>query len=334
VTTASRKRLGALALAATFAVGACTPGAENGNGGVRGTIVVSGSSTVEPISTGVAEMFRERNRGFNYAVEGPGTGDGFQRFCNGETDISDASRRIKPEEAAICEAAGIEYIGLKVAIDGLTVLTSPSNPVACLTFTDLYGLLGPESQGLRTWGAAQAFAAQLGSTTTFPDGDLVITAPGEESGTFDSFVELVIGKMAEARGLDEQQRTTRPDYTASANDNAIVEGISGAPTSLGWVGYAFYEENAAQVHAIAIDREGDGACVEPTDETIADGSYPIARDLYIYVNTAKAEENEALAAYVDFYLAEGTIAEVLEWVPFVNLPPDELAETRAAWEGR
>jgi phosphate transport system substrate-binding protein len=333
VKVSTPRRLSALALCAIFTIGACGGGPEPP--GVRGSILVSGSSTVEPISTGVAELFRESNRGFGYVVEGPGTGDGFQRFCNDETDISGASRKIKEEEAAICAEVGIEYIELKVATDGIAVLTSIANDaVACLSFADLYALLGPESQGIRNWRDAQDLAAELGSNTILPDADLVITAPGEESGTFDSFVELVIHRTAESRGMPKESRTTRPDYTASANDNAIVEGVAGAPTSLGWVGFAFYEEHTDKVRAIPIDKQGDGNCVEPSHETIADKTYPIARDLYIYVNKANAEKNEALAAYVDYYLQEGTIAEVLGWVPYVNLPADELARTRAAWNAR
>ena len=159
----------------------------------------------------------------------------------------------------------------------------------------------------------------------------MITGPGEESGTFDSFVELVIAGFAEERGQDE---TTRPDYTASANDNAIIEGISGSATSLGWVGFAFAEENLDKVKLINVAEEANGTCVEPTPETIASNEYPIARDLFIYVNKAKAEENAAVAAYVDFYVADGTIAKVLETVPYVNLTPEALAESRAAWEAR
>ena len=291
-------------------------------GGVTGSIFVSGSSTVEPISSGVAELFKDANPGFEYTVEGPGTGDGFKKFCAGETDISDASRAIKDEEAAACAEAGVEYVELKVAIDGLSILTSVNNTaISCLSFADIYALVGPESTGFAKWSDGAAIATELGSTTTLPDAELVITGPGEESGTFDSFVELVIAKTAEAR---TQDATTRPDYTASANDNAIIEGIAGSDTSLGWVGFAFAEENLDKVRLINVSEEPNGTCVEPTADTIASGEYPIARDLYIYVNKAKAAENPAVVDYVDFYLAEGTIAKVLETVPYVNLPADAL----------
>jgi len=344
VTIAPPKRIGALALVAAFAVAACgggatpapatqAPGASEAPGaGVSGSIVVSGSSTVEPISTGVAELFKQQNPDWNYQIEGPGTGDGFARFCNGETDISDASRAIKDEEAEKCKAAGVEYVELKIAYDGMAMLTSVDNTaISCLSFADIYALVGPESTGFTKWSDGAAIAKELGSNTTLPEADLVITGPGEESGTYDSFVEIVLAKTAESRGQEAQ---TRPDYTSSANDNVIIEGITSNPTSFGWVGLAFAEENADKVREIPVSKDANGTCVEPSAATVSDGTYPVSRPLFIYVNKAKAAENAAVSAYVDFYLAEGTITTVLEAVPYVNLPADELAATRAAWEAR
>ena len=357
MTITNPTRLGALALTAVFAISACSTGggATTGSataastassteptsaastepsaaaGGVNGTITVSGSSTVEPISTGVAEAFKAQNAGFNYTIEGPGTGDGFKRFCAGEIDISDASRKIKDEEAATCQAAGIEYTELKIAIDGITVMTSPANTaVECLSFVDLYALVGPESTGFKKWTDAQALAKELGSNTVFPDADLTVTGPGEESGTFDSFVELVLQKIGEGHGQTDV--TTRPDYIASANDNTIIEGIAGSPSSLGWVGFAFAEENTDKVKEIQVAKDANGTCVAPTAETIADGSYPVSRALYIYVNKAKAAANPAVVAYLDYYLADGTISKVLETVSYVNLPAADLTATRSAWD--
>lgn len=298
--------------------------------GITGSISVSGSSTVEPISTGVAEAFAADNPDFEYTIEGPGTGDGFKKFCGGEIDIADASRQIKDEEKAACDAAGIAYVELKIAFDGMSVLTSTANTaVECLSLADLYALVGPESTGFANWSDAQKLATELGSTTTFPSATLTITGPGEESGTFDSFVELAIKGIASER---KQEVTTRPDYTASANDNAIIDGISGTDTSLGWVGFAFAEENKDKVREIAIAKNPGDACIAPNATTIADGSYPLSRSLYLYVNTAKAKANPAVVAYVDYYLAEGTIATVLETVPYVNLSAEALAATRSAWD--
>ena len=340
MTIKNPRRLGALALMAAFAIGACSnngastsPGTaaeSNGPAGVTGSILVAGSSTVEPISTGVAEALKIANPDFNYTVTGEGTGDGFKRFCTGETDISDASRKIKDEEAASCATAGVEYVELQIAYDGITVMTSPDDTaVECLSFADLYALIGPESTGFAKWSDAQALGTELGSKLTYPDASLDITGPGEESGTFDSFVELVIKKTAEARKKDE---TSRPDYVASANDNAIIEGIIGSSSSLGWVGFAFAEENKDTVKELAVSKEPGGDCIAPTAETIADGSYPISRSLYVYVNKAKAAANPAVAAYVDFYLTDRTISSVLESVPYVNLPAATLGETRTAWD--
>jgi phosphate transport system substrate-binding protein len=358
VTILTTKRIGAMALSAAFAMGACSsPGAattapttvasqppagesaappESSAPAVSGSINVSGSSTVEPISTGVAEAFAATNPEFAYTIKGPGTGDGFKVFCKGETDISDASRKIKDEEAKVCTDAGIEYIELAIAYDGMTVMTNPENAaVTCLSFADLYALVGPESQGFTKWTDAQALAKEIGSNTTFPDADLTVTGPGEESGTYDSFVELALDKIADPRGKIDpatKHTTTRPDYQASANDNTIIEGITGAPASLGWVGFAFAEENKDKVAEIQVSKDPNGTCVAPTAETIADGSYPLSRTLYIYVNKAKAAENPALVAYVDYYLADGTVSKVLETVPYVNLPAEKLTESRSTWD--
>ncbi|HEX7096821.1 MAG TPA: phosphate ABC transporter substrate-binding protein PstS family protein [Acidimicrobiales bacterium] len=304
--------------------------APSGSGGLSGTVVVSGSSTVEPISIRVSEKFRQDNPDVDVSVDGPGTGDGFELFCNGETDINDASSKVKPEQEQACAENGIEFIELQIGNDGISVMTNTANDaVECLSFADLYALIGPESQGFDNWSDAQALAAELGSTTQFPDAPLDIVGPGEESGTFSSFVELVIENFNEDRGQDA---TTRPDYQSSADDNVIIQGIEGSDTSLGWVGFAYAKE-AANVKILPIAEEPGGECIEPTDETIADSSYPISRPLFIYVNKAKAETNPALAAYVDFYLSDAGIASVSE-VGYVELSPADLEATRAVWEAR
>ena len=322
--------IGALALAGCVTTSRSSEGADPGTQ----TVLVSGSSTVEPISSLVAEDFAAQSDGFEYEVDGPGTGDGFALFCQGETDISDASRPISEEEIAACEENGIPWVELKVAVDGISVITSTANDaVTCLSFGDLYALLGPESQGFDNWSAADDLAAELGdeygtSNAPFPDSALEVTAPGEESGTYDSFLEIVFGDIAEVR---EQEEVARPDYTASADDNVIIEGISGAEGSLGWVGFAFYEENADTVKALEVDG-GDG-CVAPTAESIASNEYPISRDLFIYVNSDRADANPAVAEFVDYYLSDAGIAAVAE-AGYVDLTPEALEETRAAWEGR
>ena len=334
-------RLFLVALAVALVGAACGSDDDNGGDGgsdvaegVSGTVTVSGSSTVEPISAANAEKFAGVNPDVNITVEGPGTGDGFALFCNGETDVSDASRPIDPEEEIpACEKNGIEYIELKVGIDGLTVMTNPANEsVECLSFKDLYALLGPESDGFESWSDANGLAEEIGAEhAPYPDAPLDVTAPGEESGTYDSFAELVLEDIAvEERKQSEDGPFVRSDYQASANDNVIIQGIEGSESSLGWVGFAYFAQNTDGVRAIPIAEEGDD-CVEPTTETISSGDYPIARDLYIYVNKANAEENAALKAYIDFYMSDEGFTSVNQ-VGYVDLPSETIEETRSIWE--
>jgi phosphate transport system substrate-binding protein len=304
------------------------PGA-NGGTGLTGDIFISGSSTVEPITALVAEKFAAENPDVSINVEGPGTSDGFELFCNGESDVQDASRAISDEEIQACESNGIEYVELNVAIDGLSVLTSPENSaVTCLAFSDLYALLGPESQGYENWSDANSLGEEIDAPNVpYPDAPLVVTAPGEESGTYDSFVELVLADIAEERGQGE---ATRPDYQASGNDNVIIEGIASSPTSLGWVGYAFFEQNQDVVKALEIDG-GDG-CVAPTPDSISQGQYPIARPLYIYANKDKARDSEALRAFVDFYMTDAGLIDSVQEVGYVMVHEEDLQLTRSTWE--
>lgn len=314
-----------LSVMALMGMAACGGGGD----GEENAVVISGSSTVEPITIAVAEKFNDENPGVDIPVDGPGTGDGFELFCNGETDVNDASSKIKQEQIDACAANDIEFIELWIGNDGLSVLTNRANSaVECLNFADLYALTGPESQGVDNWNEAEALAKELGSVTDLPDEALDIVGPGEESGTFASYVELVLEGITEER---DQEPTTRPDYQASADDNVIIQGVQGSETSLGWVGFAFAKE-AQDVRLVPIAEEPGAECVTPDDETIADGSYPISRPLFIYVNKEKAEASPSLAAFVDFYLNEG-ISSVSE-VGYVSLSDDDLAETRSRWETR
>ena len=294
-----------------------------------GEVFVTGSSTVEPISVRVSELAAEVSGDqLLVTVEGPGTGDGFEIFCGGDADVTGASRAIKDEEAQACADAGVEFVEIKIGIDGLTVATNPANTaVECLDTAALYALIGPESEGFDSWADANAIAGELGSAyATLPDAPLVISGPGEESGTYDSFVEFAIAPYAEDRGADE---ATRADYTSSANDNLIVEGIEGSDTSIGWVGYAYYKAEGDRMKAIAIADDA-GACVLPTDDTVADGSYPFSRDLFIYVNVAKAQENPAVKSYVDLYLSDEGIVQVSD-AGYVQERAEDLEAARSAW---
>ena len=292
---------------------------------LSGTIDISGSSTVEPISVRVQELFNETYPDVNITVDGPGTGDGFQLFCEGTTDISDASRAIKDEEAQACADADVEYTEIQVGIDGIAVMTNSANEaVTCVSFEQIYGLVGPESTGFENWSDANALVTEIGGDGSLPDAPLDIYGPGEESGTFDSFIEIVLEDIAEERG---QEAITRPDYNPAADDNVILQGIQSSDTTFGWVGFAFADQ-AENVTLLEVDG-GDG-CVPANQDTIADNSYPISRPLFIYVNNAKAAESEALTAFVDFYLAEGLDTAVSE-VDYVPLAEDRKEEVRQAW---
>ena len=315
---------------------------EGGGTAVDGEILAIGSSTVEPIMSIALEDFAAANEGaVTFEVDGPGTGDGFAIFCDDGSDIANASRPIDEEEMALCEETGIEYVELKIGIDGLSVITSPDNAdVSCLSFGDLYALMGPEAEGFASWTDANDLAAELGSefgetNSPFPDASLDITAPGEESGTYGSFIEIALGDVAEARLesgaiTEDVAETLRPDYQASADDNVIIENIGGSPSSLGFVGFAFADQNADSVKTLEVDG-GDG-CVAPDPETIASNEYPISRDLFIYVNSARAEANPTVVAFVDWLLTDG-IGSVEE-ADYVPLDETALGETQAAWDGR
>ena len=256
-------------------------------------------------------------------------------LCDGSIDIADASRQIEDEEAAVCEKNGINFIELQIGIDGISVITSHDNTDAtCLSFADLYALTGPESQGFDTWDAANGLADEIGSGeygdvhTPFPAKALDIFAPGEESGTYDTYVGFVIASLAAERGADE---ATRADYNSSADDNVIIENIGGSDGSLGWVGFAFADENSDTVTSLEVDG-GDG-CVAPNADTIASGEYPMSRPLFIYVNTDEAAARPELAAFVDYYLSDEGIAAVTE-ADYIAVTPDVLEQTRSAWEAR
>ncbi len=294
--------------------------AEQEMASVSGEVNISGSSTVEPISIRVAELFEDAAPDVSVTVDGPGTGDGFKLFCAGETDISDASRQIKDSEKQACFDAGINNIvELKVGVDGIAVMTNANNAaVECLTFHQLFDMIGPNGEGTSTWAEASA---------GLPDAPLDIFGPGEESGTFDSFIEIVLEDLAEEAGVDA---TTRTDYSPSGDDNVILQGIQSSDTSLGWVGFAF-AVNASGVKLLEVDG-GDG-CVSPTPDTIASNEYPISRDLWIYVNADAAAANPALVAYVDFYVSDA-LSQAVSEVGYVPLTDAAHAETADRWHSR
>jgi phosphate transport system substrate-binding protein len=254
---------------------------------LSGDIVIDGSSTVFPITQAAAEEFRKYAKGVRVSVGISGTGGGFKKFCNGETDISDASRPIQPAEVDACKAKNIEYIELPVAYDGLVVVVNPANDWAkCLTVPELKKMWEPDAQGkITNWKQIR---------DSFPDQALTLYGAGTDSGTFDYFTEAIIGKSKASRG----------DYQATEDDNVTVQGVSGDKGALGYFGLAYLEENQGKIKAVAIDAKGDGKCVYPSFATVKDGSYqPLSRPLFIYVKKEAAARPE-VQAFVNFYLSK------------------------------
>ena len=333
-----RIKVGAVAAFSALAVVGAACGSDggasdSGNGaGMSGTVTVSGSSTVQPISSLVAEQFSAANPDVQISVDGPGTSDGFVLFCKGETDINDASRAIEPEEKQACKQNGVSWVELPIAYDGITVMTNPDNPaVTCLNTGDLYALFGPESQGFKTWSDAATLDKEVDGTGNLPNLPLQITAPGQESGTYDAFITLAgIEDTALSRGVAEDKAAAlRPDYTASANDNVIIQAMEGDPGALGFVGFAYAEQAGSQIDIVQVD--GGSGCVAPSRDTISDHSYPLSRTLYIYVNKARIAENPALKAYVDLYMGNQGIVSAVQQVGYVDLPTDQIDASRAEW---
>ena len=251
---------------------------------LTGTIEIDGSSTVYPITEAVAEEFSKVHPEVRVNVGVSGTGGGFKRFVVGETDISDASRPIKDTEAQSAADNGIAYLEIRVGTDGLSVVVNRENDfVDCLSVEDLKRIWKPGST-IGVWNHVSMF---------FPGRPLHLYGPDSDSGTFDYFTEEIVGEA----------QASRADYTASADDNVLVQGISGDRNALGYFGYAYYQENADKVKAVAID-DGNG-CVAPTPETIESGEYtPLARPLFIYVSKKSLERPE-VAAFVEFYMKHG-----------------------------
>ena len=267
---------------------------------LKGDIEVDGSSTVFPITEAVAEEFGYLTEGnVRVTVGVSGTGGGFKKFCNGETQISDASRPIKASEVQLCADAGLDYIEIPVAIDGLTVIVNKDNTWAqCMTVDELHTMWAPESEDVITkWNQVRP---------DWPDDDMEMYAPGVDSGTFDYFTETVNGDGGASRG----------DFTASEDDNLIIQGVSGGKNGVGYLGYSYYIENAEKLNAVAID--GGAGCVTPTDEVINNGAYaPLSRPLFIYVR-ADAAGNPHIAEFVRYFLSkegQGLAAEV-GYIPY------------------
>lgn len=289
--------------------GATQTAATGGSGStLSGTVLVDGSSTVFPISEAMAEEFMKANPGVRVTVGVSGTGGGFKKFCAGETDISNASRPIKKEEMELCQKNGIEYIEVPIAFDGLSVVVNKANNFAtCLTVDDLKKIWEPAAEGkIKNWKQVR---------DDFPDKALGLYGAGTDSGTYDYFMEATVGK-------DE----SRGDFTASEDDNVIVQGVEADEGGLGFFGFAYYEENAARLNLVAID--GGNGCVAPSSTTIADGTYvPLSRPEFFYVKKTSLD-NPAVRAFADFQIDPAN-QKLISEVGYVPLPQDLVPKAQA-----
>jgi phosphate transport system substrate-binding protein len=279
------------------------------------TVQVDGSSTVFPITEAVAEEFQKQAKDVRVTVGISGTGGGFKKFCGGETDISDASRPIKPSEVELCQKGGVEYVELPIAYDGITVIVNPKNTWAeSMTVADLKKIWEPGAQGkVMKWSDVRS---------EWPDKPLRLYGAGVDSGTYDYFTEAIVGKEHSSRG----------DYTSSEDDNVLVQGVSGDESALGFLGYAYYENSKAKLKAVKIDdgkAENGAGPIEPTVETVRTGTYqPLSRPIFIYASKKKLER-AAVDQFLTFYLDNAErLAKEVHYIPLPTKAYD-LAKGRA-----
>jgi phosphate transport system substrate-binding protein len=282
-------------------------GGGGGGGDLSGEIVIDGSSTVGPFAQAAAEQFGGENPDVQVPVGTSGTGGGFEKFCAGETDISDASRPIdEEEEVPICKKNGVEYREFQVANDGISVVTNTSMEVDCLTVAQLKQI----------WNTGSKVKSFADVDPSLPDTTLKLYGPGTDSGTFEFFTEEING----------EEGASRKDYSPSEDDNVLVQGVEGDEGGSGYFGFSYYEQNQDKLNLVSVD-DGDG-CVAPSAETIADGSYkPLSRPLYMYVSE-KAYKRPEVAAFMQYVLDNyETISEASFIVPMSS---DQAQKAQAA----
>ena len=297
----TKKWLIAVAAGALVVGVAACGGSDSGNSsGLSGTIRIDGSSTVAPLTEGIAEEFQANNPDVKVTVGTSGTGGGFEKFCAGETQASDASRPIEPEEEALCKKNGVTYEGLQVANDALTVVVNPNNPVQCMTVDQLKQVWEPNSP-VKDWSDIKGLQPPF-------QGQLAAYGPGSDSGTFDYFTEAING----------EEGAQRSDYNdVGEDDNATVTGVTGAEGGIGYFGYSFFKENEGTVKALQVDN-GKG-CVAPSVETAQNGTYaPLSRPLYVYASGAALKE-KTVDEFLRFYLDNvNSIAEQIGFIPMTE----------------
>jgi phosphate transport system substrate-binding protein len=304
---ASKYRVALVVVAIALIAGACGGRAKE-SGGLRGSIVADGSSTVFPIAEAMAEAFGQDNPDVRISVGVSGTGGGFKKFCNAELDFTNASRPIKKEEIDACASKGVSFIELPIAFDGLSVVVNKSNDwVDQITVAELKTIWEPAAQGKITrWNQVRP---------SWPDRPMSLYGPGTDSGTFDYFTEAIVGKVDESRG----------DYTASEDDNVLVQGVAGDPNSFGYFGYAYYFENRDKLKAVPVVNPETSKAVAPSEQTIRNGEYaPLARPLFVYVSTNAAERPE-VKAFIEFLLSN---PEIVTSTGYVSLSNELYAKAR------
>jgi phosphate transport system substrate-binding protein len=287
---------------------------DQGGGAVSGNIAIEGSSTVYPITQAAAELFREEYPDARIEVGGAGTSDGFEAFCQGDTQISDASRPIDAaEEVPLCKENGVEFIEIPVAYDGISVVVNPQNTWATeITHEELKTMWEPAAEGKITrWSQVRS---------DWPDRELSLYGPGTESGTYDFFNEAIV--------QNEEEANRQSDVEMSEDDNVIVQGVSGDENALGYFGYSYYVSSRDSLKLLAVDG------VKPTTDTIRSGEYLLSRPLFIYVSTDALKNNEAVEPFVDFYVSEQNLDRLVKAAKYVTLPSGLADESRAQYEDR
>jgi phosphate transport system substrate-binding protein len=313
----SKKLWFALVASAILALGVAACGGDDdddggGDGNLSGNIRVDGSSTVGPLTEAMAEQFKTENPDVNVTVGTSGTGGGFEKFCAGETDISDASRPIEEDEVKACEQGGVAFEEIQVANDALTVVVNPNNPVGCVTTDQLKQVWEPKAS-VNNWSEVQGLQPSF-------DAELALYSPGTDSGTFDFFTEAINGEEGAQRTADVND--------IGEDDNATVTGVGGADGGMGYFGFSFYQENQDKVKALEVD--GGQGCVAPSPQSAQDGSYtPLSRPLFVYPS-AQALENETVDAFLQFYL--DNINAVAEQIGFIPLTEQQLSQSKSKLE--
>ena len=316
----SRKWLSALIAFAALALGMAACGDDDDDGGsgggdLSGTISIDGSSTVQPFAEAAGELFKEDNPDVNTTVGAAGTSGGFEKFCAGETDISDASRPIEAEEEKACQDEGVTYTEVQVANDGISITTNPELEISCLTTDQLAKLWEPDSKITNY--------SQLGNDADtgepLPDVDISLYGPGTDSGTFDYFTEQING----------EEGASRDDYQPSEDDNVLVQGVAGDTAGLGYFGFSYYEQNQDQLNLVSVD-DGDG-CVAPSTETIQSGDYaPLSRPLFMYPS-GEAFKKPEVAGFMQFVV--DNYSEIAEAALIVPMDETQASEAQSAVEG-